>query len=208
MARLWDLDSDRVEVPESKHMEEERYLTEDPISSAILRNVSTKPVPVNKTETADSESFQKWFGHSKVCDIDGGALMAGRNSSSRSKWFPDGGSRVFGQLGEWYGTHAFSSEDDLDANEPPLCSFSECAYLCIENPREFTDIAALGDAAEGKWGPTSISRMRKLRVDLKKQGYDGIVVRMGSPCESLDLWAPFDRQQIKLAKSAPRTSAT
>jgi hypothetical protein len=150
-------------------------------------------------EIVESESFQRWFGHSKVCSAAGNALIAVRNASSGARWFPNYGSRVFVQIGDWYGTHAFTSEEDLGAGELPAHSWSLCVFLCIQKPKEFSDLEELSAVAEGKWGSTPISRMRKLRLDLKKQGHDGIIVRNGSPSENLDLWAAFDRKQIRSA---------
>lgn len=178
-------------------MEEKGHSVEDEIHSAALQPASAVSLGANDGTGVDS--IQEWFGRSKVCDVAGHPMVAVRDESSLAKWFPEGTSRVFREVGDWYGTNSSSSQVAPYVSELSRRSSSKCAYVRIENPKEFSDLEALNDAAEGKFGAMPISRMRKLRLDLKKQGYDGILVRNGSVEENLDLWAAFDRKQVKPA---------
>lgn len=156
--------------------------------------------PEPREQVTDTPEFRKWFGESKVVDARGNPLMVYHGSKSATKEFSGRGRSALAQLGHWFdadpGTAHGYTGGGSSADRPNMIP----AYLSIQNPKVFVNVDAVKDAAEGKWGPTPVARARKLRVDLKKAGYDGILVQnstngSGNP----DWWVAFDQKQVKNA---------
>jgi ADP-Ribosyltransferase in polyvalent proteins len=163
------------------------------------RPQSDIPVTTAPSNPPDQEEFETWFLGSRVVDDLGEPLVCYHGSESDAKTFRKRLTGGYAQLGFWFDAIPRLVESyalDHHRSSPSLIP----AYLAIQNPKEYPSIENLRDVVEGKYGVSFISRMQKLRKDLIRAGFDGVVVRNGRNTSGMipDYWVVFKSTQIRV----------
>jgi hypothetical protein len=160
-------------------------------------------MPARETpdDLMDNPAFYSWFKGSWVCDDDGNPITAYHGTNSKTKAFVNNGKGPYAQLGHWFDTDSVSSTTyalGVRNNHTPNVI---AVYLSIKNPKEFTDLATFKDVADGYFGPNLAVRIRSMKKDLVKKGFDGVVIHTANdgPAGPVKFWCAFSNKQIKSA---------
>lgn len=148
----------------------------------------------------DTENFSNWFAGSKCVDSSGRPLIVYHGTSSSTKSFTER-NKGYGQVGHWFDAWPETVEGYTGGAHKRDRPNVIPAFLSIKNPKVLPDLETFKDTVNRKYGPSVASRCQKLRRDLKKAGFDGIVIRNSESQggESPDYWVAFDTKQIKSA---------
>jgi hypothetical protein len=158
------------------------------------------------TPGINSPEFRKWFKNSKVVDTDGGPLVAYHGTNVDFSEFDVGGNN---EIGSWFTAtptddHYGDTSDARLAAEGFAYTQTDLyggheivvpVYLSIKNPKELNGYNAFTKLTRGS------ADGGKLRERLRREGYDGIVIRNSDTDsgESRDDWVVFEPTQIKSA---------
>ena len=155
--------------------------------------------PVER-DTPDTPGFRAWFSGSKCVDVNGEPMVVFHGTSSESKQFRNrnGG---YGQFGHWFDATPESIEGYTLGDKARHRPNEIAVYLSIKKPKEFPDIDEFKGSVNGRFGPTIAARCQRFRIELKKAGYDGAVIRNSVATRNAmpDYWVAFDQKSIKSA---------
>jgi len=157
--------------------------------------------PVERAVTETPE-FKEFFAGSKVVDVDGNPMVCFHGTSAESKEFTRS-NKGYGQFGDWFDARPQSIEHYTQGDKPHHRPNVIPVYLAITKPKEFHDLNEFKGAVQGRFGPTLAARCQRFRMELKKAGYDGAVIRNSvSDPDRADYWAAFNPQrQVESALS-------
>lgn len=143
-----------------------------------------------------------WFGDSKVRDAQGYPLLVYHGTSNPNfQRFKTRG-RLGGALGHWFASTREAAQQFALARFAGVQPGIKACVLRIVQPKEYNGYSEFVQAVQQRNSDID-NGMKSLRMSLRRQGYDGIVIRNSDTDLGgiRDDWVAFDPGQIKEIKA-------